>query len=165
MPGSRPAPLRRRWLHEGGGEKGPTRPESHRGVASDVGSAGGGPPVADLAVVDLGTCEENGDSDSDSTRPGSIPSARSKWRVRRSFSASRRSTGRRLAAVGGDGHGGELGLGFVGRWGEERPSQREKRERGGGIWVLIPSPRTSVAARIAAGDRRRRAGHRGASLC
>jgi hypothetical protein len=48
--------LRRRWRLEGGGEKGPAGPESHQGVAGDVGPARGGPPAAQSKAAASGTC-------------------------------------------------------------------------------------------------------------
>jgi hypothetical protein len=80
-----------------------------------------------LVAAVLSFPARNGDGGGDSGHGGSIPSAGRERAARRSWGRARRRSGRRLAAAGGDGHGGELGP-----WEEftgER-EQEEKEERG-----------------------------------
>jgi hypothetical protein len=141
---------------------------AHPGRGAGLGEGGGGQTAAKSTTAELGTCRENGDDGIDSQRLRSIPPMGVDMETRWTFSAHRGSTGGRGMATPGDGHGGRARhLRACSRERErEGANQRDRGEReGGGAWVLIPSPRTSAVARIPAGDRRWRLGHRGAPLC
>jgi hypothetical protein len=90
------------------------------------GEAGG----EEFGAAAVGTCKGNGDRVGYSRGSGSIPAVGKKRTARRRFTASRRSSGRLLAAAGGNGRGDELGLCecFHGR--EREASQGEERRTG-----------------------------------
>jgi hypothetical protein len=96
----------RRYGAEIGGGKGPSGPYAHPRDVGEVGLVREGLAASNLVAAELRSDEENGDGGGDSGHGGSIPSAGRERAARRSWGRARRRSGRRLAAAGGDGHGG-----------------------------------------------------------
>jgi hypothetical protein len=119
----------------------------------EAGLTGGEAGSEEVEAAVVRTCEGTAASGGDSGHPGPIPPAERLRAARRRFTASRRSSGRLLAAAKGDGHGGELGLcgRFHGRE-RERERAREKERKKGGLVSLL---RVSRGLLVGSAARRR----------
>jgi hypothetical protein len=126
MAGSCRCPWRRRSGAEKEGGRGPLGPLAHQGHSGVVSLPRDGPAATNLAAASSVSGEGIGDSGGDWRREASILSARRERMARRTFSAHRGGKGRSLAVMGGDGHGGKLGL-LGGFTGEREERARERR--------------------------------------